>query len=183
MTEITNNLFGMPTRFSYPGSVVVENTFQKEMEAADTRITEEQKMAQFKKEFWAEVASIPKTPTIDNLVINVTEEGWKRMQEEPEYREKMMALIRRDTMGHFCRQVDSVITIGGTAEEYLAHSQGSLYSNFNRHMNENSYRERKEKRKRYMQEIFEKMREKRLFEKKKWQELEMKVSRIGGFYE
>lgn len=68
--------------------------------AVDQTERDKAEMEQFQEEFWSEVARIPKTPTIDNLAINITKTGWERMKAEPEYREKMMGLIRRDTMGN-----------------------------------------------------------------------------------
>lgn len=68
--------------------------------AVDQTEKDKAEMEQFQEEFWSEVARIPKTPTIDNLAINITKAGWERMKAEPEYWEKMMGLIRRDTMGN-----------------------------------------------------------------------------------
>lgn len=114
-------------------------------------------MEQFQAEFWSEVARIPKTPTIDNLAINITKAGWERMKAEPEYREKMMGLIKRDTMGTFIGQVDSVITIGGTEEEYCATSWSSRLSGFSEKTNEESYVERRRKKKKQLKEMYDRM--------------------------
>jgi hypothetical protein len=114
-------------------------------------------MAQFQADFWSEVGRIQKTPTIDNLAINITKAGWERMKAEPEYREKMMGLIRRDTMGTFINQVDSVITIGGTEEEYCASSWSSKCSDFSEKTNEDSYVERRRKRKKQLKEMYDRM--------------------------
>lgn len=134
--------------------------------AVDQRVQEAVEMEQFKREFWEEVASIPKTSTMDNLAINITREGWERMKADPEYREKMMNLIRRDTTGAFIFPVDCVITIGATDEEYRASSWSSERGDFWSRTNKDSYIERRKKRKKQLQEIYEKQRNKRQLEKK-----------------
>lgn len=125
--------------------------------AVDHAEKDEMDMEQFQMEFWSEVARIQKTPTIDNLAINITKAGWERMKAEPEYRQKMMDLIRRDTTGTFIGQVNSVITIGGTEEEYCATSWSSERSDFLEKTNEDSYVERRKKRKKQLKEMYDRM--------------------------
>lgn len=96
-----------------------------EIQGEQRALTPEEEMLQFKKEFWDEVNRIPKTKTINTLIINVTDKAWERMKNEPDYRKQMMDLIKRDTMGSFIHQVDSVITIGASDKEYLAQSWSS----------------------------------------------------------
>lgn len=159
--------------------------------AVDQSVQEAVEMEQFKREFWEEVASIPKTSTIDNLAINITKEGWERMKADPEYREKMMDLIRRDTTGAFIFQVDCVITIGATEEEYRASSWSSERNDFWGKTNKDSYVERRKKKNKQLQEMYEKQRRKRQLERKiqeqkrlaKIKGRTMPVGEIFGAYE
>lgn len=131
--------------------------------------TEELEMEQFQREFWDEVARIPKTNTAKYVMINVTREGWERMKADPEYREKMMNLLRRDIRGNYCRQVHSIITIGGTEEEYRAVSWSSGRDRCSNRQKEESYMERRKRRRKEFQKRYEKLLEKRRLERK-WQE-------------
>ncbi len=125
--------------------------------------TKEMSMAQFQQEFWEEVSRIPRSSTIAHLMINVTKEGWERMKADPEYREKMMNLLRRDMMGPFCRRVYSVITIGGTEAEYRAES----WSEVSDKQDVEDEMERRRKRREYFRKRYEKQLEKRRLERKR----------------
>lgn len=135
------------------------------LEGAD--LTKEQEMELFQQEFWAEVARIPKTSTIDHLAIRITDKGWERMKEEPEYREQMMNLIRRDTTGSFIHQVDSVITIGGSAQEYRASSWSSGSDEFWDKAKDDCYMEARKKRKKELKEYYDKLWQKHFYEQRK----------------
>lgn len=133
----------------------------------DIQLTKEQEMELFRREFWEEVAAIPKTPTIDHLAINITDKGWERMKEEPEYRKQMMDLIRRDTTGSFIHQVDSVITIGATDKEYRVSSWSSGSDEFRNKVKDDSYIEARKKRKQELKEYYEKLWLKHFYEQRK----------------
>lgn len=125
--------------------------------------TKEMSMEQFQLEFWDEVAKIPGTHNMSHIMINVTKEGWERMKADPEYREKMLHLLRRDMTGSYCRQVYRVITIGGTEEEYRVESwsTGSDKKEVEDDM------ERRRQRRKYFQKRYEKQLEKRRLERKR----------------
>lgn len=125
--------------------------------------TREMSMEQFQLEFWDEVARIPGTHNKSHIMINVTKEGWERMKVDPEYREKMMRLLRRDMTGPFCRKVYCIITIGGSEEEYRAESWsvGSDKKEVEDDM------ERRRQRRKYFQKRYEKQLEKRRLERKR----------------
>lgn len=91
--------------------------------ATSTRkLTRQEEMLLFQQEFYAEIAKIPMSGCLNTLAIRVTDEGWKRMKEEPEYREKMIGLIKRDTTGTYIGKTNEIITIGRSPAEYRAHS-------------------------------------------------------------
>lgn len=138
-----------------------------ERAAEDVQLTKEQEMELFQREFWEEVAAIPKTSTIDHLAINITDKGWERMKEEPEYRKQMMDLIRRDTTGSFIHQVDSIITIGATDKEYRASSWSSGSDEFRNKVKDDSYIEARKKRKKKLKEYYEKLWLKHFYEQSK----------------
>lgn len=93
-----------------------------ETEIKPRKLTEQEEMILFQQEFYAEIAKIPMSGQLNTLAIRVTDEGWKRMKENPEYREKMMSLIKRDTTGTYFGKTNEIITIGRSSAEYRAQS-------------------------------------------------------------
>lgn len=51
-------------------------------------LSEAEEMAIFKKEFYAEIDKIPRNRTITNVAINISEEAFKNMKDDPEYRKR-----------------------------------------------------------------------------------------------
>ncbi len=122
-------------------------------------------LRKFKIEFYQEVEKIQKSDKLDMLVVNVTDEGWARMMEDPEYCQDMLDLIRRDTTGVYIGQVDMVVTIGGTREEYRADSWSVSFSKADRSLDRDSYVERRKRRKRRQKALEEYMWQKHMQEK------------------
>lgn len=92
-------------------------------EASSMReLSEAEEMAAFKKEFYAELEKIPRDRTIANVAINISEEAFKNMKDNPKYREQMLSVIRRDMTGSVAPAPDCslVITVGATAKDYRA---------------------------------------------------------------
>ncbi|MCM1128141.1 MAG: hypothetical protein NC429_16940 [Lachnospiraceae bacterium] len=86
------------------------------------KLSEAEEMAAFKKEFYAELEKIPKDRTIANVAINISEEAFKNMKNDPAYREKVLSLIERDMTGSVAPAPDCslVITVGATSKDYRA---------------------------------------------------------------
>ena len=59
-------------------------------------LSEAEEMAIFKKEFYAEIDKIPRNRTITNVAINISEEAFKNMKDDPEYREKTVSYTHLD---------------------------------------------------------------------------------------
>ena len=64
-------------------------------------LSEAEEMAIFKKEFYAEIDKIPRNRTITNVAINISEEAFKNMKDDPEYREKILSALKRDLTSSF----------------------------------------------------------------------------------
>ncbi len=122
-------------------------------------------LKKFKIGFYREVEKIQKSDKLDMLVVNVTDEGWARMMEDPEYCQDMLDLIRRDTTGVYIGQVDMVVTIGSTKEEYRADSWGVSFSKADRSLDRDSYVERRKRRKIRQKALEEYMWQKHMQEK------------------
>lgn len=74
-----------------------ETTFaEKVAETGSTQeLSEAEKLEAFKKEMWNEINSIPRSSSM-SWSINITDEAFERMMNEPEFKDKMMSLIRED---------------------------------------------------------------------------------------
>ena len=79
-----------------------------------------EEMAAFKRDFYAEVAKIPIHNTVKNVALNVSEEAFQRMKDDPKYKEEILGLLRRDLCAPFIHEVSSLITIGSSKDEYVA---------------------------------------------------------------
>lgn len=129
-------------------------------EIKSRKLTEQEEMVRFQQEFYAEIAKIPMSGQLNTLAIRVTDEGWKRMKENPEYREKMMSLIKRDTTGTYFGKTNEIITIGRSSAEYRASSFPAERKVDDK---ERSIKRRKKKKKE-LQELYERMQLKRALE-------------------
>jgi len=80
-------------------------------------------MAAFKEAFNAELSKIPKHISVQNAAINISEEAFQRMKDDPAYKEQMLGLIKRDLGSSYAPNVCSLeININGTFDEYTATS-------------------------------------------------------------
>ena len=77
-------------------------------------LSEAEEMELFKKEFYVELERIPRDRTIANVAVNISEEAFKNMKDDPKYREQMLSVIRRDMTGSVAPAPDCsmVITVG-----------------------------------------------------------------------
>ena len=86
-------------------------------------LSEAEEMAIFKKEFYAEIDKIPRNRTITNVAINISEEAFKNMKDDPEYREKILSALKRDLTSSFAPlEASMVLTVGATAKDYRGDS-------------------------------------------------------------
>lgn len=82
---------------------------------------ERREMAKFKMEFYAEVASIPKSSSI-KYMLNISEAAFEKMKNDPEYREQIMDLLKRDLTGNYMGSTTIMFTVGEEIEHYRADS-------------------------------------------------------------
>lgn len=64
-------------------------------EVVETELSEVEKLEAFKKEIWNEINRMPRCSSI-NWSIQITDGGFKRMMEDPEYKEKIMSVLAED---------------------------------------------------------------------------------------
>ena len=86
-------------------------------------LLEAEEMELFKKEFYAELDRIPQNRTITNLAVNISEEAFKNMKADPEYRAKIMSALQRDLTSSFAPlKASLLITVGATEKDYRGDS-------------------------------------------------------------
>ena len=86
-------------------------------------LSEAEEMAAFKKEFYAELDRIPRDRTIANVAVNISEEAFKNMKDDPEYRAKIMSALQRDLTSSFAPlKASLLITVGATEKDYRGDS-------------------------------------------------------------
>ena len=130
-------------------------------------------MAIFKKEFYAEIDKIPRNRTITNVAINISEEAFKNMKDDPEYREKILSALKRDLTSSFAPlEASMVLTVGATAKDY----RGDSWSGVNNQSefyacSQNSFYKKTSNKKDRQKELLEEYLEKRAQVKKQQQEM------------
>ena len=136
-------------------------------------LSEAEEMAIFKKEFYAEIDKIPKDRTIANVAINISEEAFKNMKDDPEYGEKVLSLIKRDMTGSVAPAPDCslIITVGATSKDYRAdgwsvNNDSEFYAR-----SQNSFYKKTSNKKDNQKELLEEYLEKRAQVKKQQQEM------------
>lgn len=137
-------------------------------EAAETKEqTEAEKMEQFKKEFYEELSKITTHGTVPNAAVNISEEAFQNMQADPEYRDKVLSLIKRDWGDSYSpRSCSVLITVGATLDDYRGDSWPVGYDSGFQMRSINSFYKRTDERKEAHREQLEEYNEKRLQAKK-----------------
>ena len=153
----------------------VNNTekFAFEKTESTRELSEAEEMELFKKEFYAELERIPKNRTITNLAVNISEEAFKNMKADPEYRAKIMSVLQRDLTSSFAPlKASLLITVGATEKDY----RGDSWSGPNNDSeffarSQDSFYKKTSGQKDRQKELLEKYREKRAQTKKQQQKL------------
>ena len=153
----------------------VNNTekFALEKTGNKKELSEAEEMAAFKKEFYAELERIPKNRTITNLAVNISEEAFKNMKDDPEYKAKIMSALQRDLTSSFAPlKASLLITVGATEKDY----RGDSWSGPNNDSeffarSQNSFYKRTSEKKDRQKELLEEYLEKRAQAKRQQQEI------------
>lgn len=94
-------------------------------ERADStqELSEEEEMTAFKKEFYDDLSIIISHRSISNAAVNISESAFENMKADPEYREKVLSLIKRDLQSAYRPGSTSVVlTVGATLDDYRGDS-------------------------------------------------------------
>ena len=110
---------------------------------------------------------------IRDRAINISEEAFKNMKDDPEYREKILSALKRDLTSSFAPlEASMVLTVGATAKDYRGDSwsgvnnQSEFYAR-----SQNSFYKKTSNKKDRQKELLEEYLEKRAQVKKQQQEM------------
>lgn len=145
-----------------------EKTFAQKLAANEVSdveqtkgMTPEEELEAFKKEFYQELSQITTHATVSNAAVNVTEAAFRRMKDDPEYKQQVLSWIKHDLGASYgSRNASVMLTVGETLEqcrgdawpvsadsEFGIRSQNSFYKSSN---------ERKERQKELLEEYLQK---------------------------
>lgn len=135
-------------------------------------LSEAEEMELFNKEFYEDLSKITIHKTLNNVAINISEAGFKAMKDDPEYREKILLLLKRDLGSSVApRNCSAVFTVGVTIKEYRGDSWPVGYdSEFYARSQDSFFKKTSEKKDR-QRELLKEYLEKRAQAKKQYQEM------------
>ena len=140
---------------------------------SDTQeLSEAEEMELFKKEFYQELSQITTHTTVSNAAVNVTEAAFKRMKDDPEYKQQVLNWIKHDLGASYgSRNASVMLTVGGTLEECRGDAWPVGYDSEFDVRSQNSFYKRTSEKKDRQKELLEEYLEKRAQAKKQQQEM------------
>lgn len=156
-----------------------EKVFLKELSAKQIseaekteQMTPEEELEVFKKEFYDELSRINNHRTVSNMAINISEDAFKKMKEDPQYKQQILNLIQRDWGDSYApRNCSVLITVGSSLNDYRADSWPVGYdSEFDVRSKNSFYKKTSESKKDKQKELLEEYLEKRQVAKRIAQE-------------
>ena len=146
--------------------------FALEKTGSTQELSEAEEMELFKKEFYEDLSKVTNHRTVSNAAVNISEEAFKAMKEDPQYREKVLSLIQRDWGDSYApRNCSVLITVGATLNEYRADSWPVGYDSEFDVRSQNSFYKRTSEKKDRQKELLEEYLEKRAQAKRQQQEM------------
>ncbi len=87
------------------------------------QLTSDEEMKIFKEEFYKELEQIQCHCSVKNVTVNVSEKAFAKMKDDPEYKEKIMNLLKRDlTSSYAPRDTSVMLTVGESLNQYRGDS-------------------------------------------------------------
>ena len=145
--------------------------FALEKTGSTQELSEAEEMELFKKEFYEDLSKITIHKTLNNVAINISEAGFKAMKDDPEYREKILSLLKRDLGSSLARNCSAVFTVGATIKEYRGDSWPVGYDSEFYARSQDSFFKKTSGKKDRQKELLEEYLEKRAQTKRQQQEL------------
>lgn len=155
--------------------------FALEKTGSTQELSEAEEMELFKKEFYEDLSKVTNHSTVSNAAVNISDAAFEAMKEDPQYREKVLSLIKRDWGDSYApRNCSVMITVGATLNEYRADSWPVGYDSEFGVRSQNSFYKRTGEKKDRQKELLAEYLEKRAQAKKQQQELlDEKIAKAG----
>ena len=91
-------------------------------EGTDT-LSQAEELQVFKEEFYKDLSKIPNHPSVGNVAVQISDEAFQAMKDDPEYREQVLSLLKRDFGASVApRTCSLLITVGKSLQEYRGDS-------------------------------------------------------------
>ena len=146
--------------------------FALEKTGSTQELSETEEMELFKKEFYEDLSKITIHKTLNNVAVNISEAGFKAMKDDPEYREKILSLLKRDLGSSFApRNCSAVFTVGATIKEYRGDSWSVGYDSEFYARSQDSFFKKTSGKKDRQKELLEEYLEKRAQAKRQQQKM------------
>lgn len=146
--------------------------FTLEKTGSTQELSEAEEMELFKKEFYEDLSKVTNHSTVSNAAVNISDAAFEAMKEDPQYREKVLSLIKRDWGDSYApRNCSVMITVGATLNEYRADSWPVGYDSEFDVRSQNSFYKRTSEKKDRQKGLLAEYLEKRVQAKKQQQEL------------
>lgn len=146
--------------------------FTLEKTGSTQELSEAEEMELFKKEFYEDLSKVTNHSTVSNAAVNISDAAFEAMKEDPQYREKVLSLIKRDWGDSYApRNCSVMITVGATLNEYRADSWPVGYDSEFDVRSQNSFYKRTSEKKDRQKELVAAYLEKQAQAKKQQQEL------------
>lgn len=158
------------------------NVRKKAETAGSSGASEAEEMEIFKKDFYMELLKITKHGTVSGAAVNISEEAFEKMKADPQYREQVLNLIKRDWGSSYMpRSCSVLITVGSDINDYRADSWSDDNDNEFRMYSKDSFYKSDSKKEKERKAIAEKqfeaiMQHKRIMKKMLNAQAEKKVS-------
>lgn len=164
---------GVGQKYGQNNVAIMKHVNSAEKTGTVREVSEAEEMESFKEKFYAELEKIPQNGTIVNLAVNISEEAFENMKADPEYRAKILSVLRRDLTSSFApTKASLLITVGATVQDYRGDSWSDFHddSEFNMRSQNSFYKKTSEKKDR-QKELLEEYLEKRAQVKKQQQKV------------
>ena len=172
ISSILNNDYSMQTQKKTKKCTSKVESVDQTQELSDA-----EKLENFKKEIWYEINSMPRSSSI-SWSIKISDDAFERMMNEPEFKEKVMNLIREDATVGRSPITACVVTVDVNGysgysymnqdignKAYSAHSKekNNFYTKKAKTQDTNDFWEQQRLEREQLREIFDEQYEKKLY--------------------
>ena len=161
-----SNVNSALTAYQYAGKTQKTSASEIASTEKTSEMSEAEEMALFKKEFYADLEKLRVDKSLSNVAINISDAGFKAMKDDPEYREKILSLLKRDLGSSLSRQCSAVFTVGAALSQYRGDSWPVGYDSEFYARSQNSFYKKTNGQKDRQKELLEEYQEKRVQAKK-----------------